>query len=128
MTPPPPHSTAALRDPNARPGDGSQVRYEEASGAPDLCPLGGTFQFDSGDPAVLVSTCWPRCCPWWSTCTAPRAIQAELASQLDELRRQARTHPSLAVRGPQGSMTATGQEQTSAQIDEPLRLQPLTLA
>lgn len=44
-----------LRDPEALPRNGSEVRYGETDGTPDLRSLGGAFVFDSGDPALLVS-------------------------------------------------------------------------
>lgn len=44
-----------LRDPDALPSDGSEVRYGEAEGTPDMRSLGGAFVFDPGDPALLVS-------------------------------------------------------------------------
>ena len=44
-----------LRDPDALPSDGSEVRYGEADGAPDMRSLGGAFVFDRTDPALLVS-------------------------------------------------------------------------
>src|SRR5690606_2719716 len=34
---------------------GSEVRYGEAGGAPDMRSLGGAFVFDDADPALLVS-------------------------------------------------------------------------
>ena len=44
-----------LRDPDALPSDGSEVRYGEAGGTPDMRSLGGAFVFDRADPALLVS-------------------------------------------------------------------------
>lgn len=44
-----------LRDPDALPSDGSEVRYGEADGTPDMRSLGGAFVFDRADPALLVS-------------------------------------------------------------------------
>src|SRR5690606_31329637 len=44
-----------LLDPADLPRDGSEVRYGEAGGAPDLPSLGGAFVFDDADPALLVS-------------------------------------------------------------------------
>jgi AraC-like DNA-binding protein len=44
-----------LLDPADLPNDGSDVRYGEAGGAPDMRSLGGTFLFDHADPALLVS-------------------------------------------------------------------------
>lgn len=49
--PPPP----VLWDADALPSDGSEVRYGDTDGAPDMRSLGGAFVFDSGDPALLVS-------------------------------------------------------------------------
>lgn len=49
--PPPP----VLRDPDALPSDGSEVRYGEMEGTPDLRSLGGAFLFDNDNPALLVS-------------------------------------------------------------------------
>ncbi|WP_187471119.1 AraC family transcriptional regulator [Luteimonas viscosa] len=43
------------RDPHALPSDGSEVRYGEAGGTPDMRSLGGAFVFDRADPALLVS-------------------------------------------------------------------------
>lgn len=42
-------------DPADLPRDGSEVRYGEAGGAPDMRSLGGAFVFDDADPALLVS-------------------------------------------------------------------------
>ncbi|NDK39042.1 AraC family transcriptional regulator [Pseudoxanthomonas gei] len=47
--------TPTVRDPDTLPSDGSEVRYGEADGAPDMRSLGGAFVFDRGDPALLVS-------------------------------------------------------------------------
>ena len=44
-----------LRDPHALPSDGSELRYGEPDGAPDMRALGGAFLFDRDDPALLVS-------------------------------------------------------------------------
>lgn len=44
-----------LLDPADLPRDGSEVRYGEAAGAPDMRSLGGAFVFDDADPALLVS-------------------------------------------------------------------------
>jgi AraC-like DNA-binding protein len=44
-----------LRDPHALPSDGSELRYGEPDGAPDMRSLGGAFVFDRDDPALLVS-------------------------------------------------------------------------
>jgi len=44
-----------LLDPEALPSDGSEVRYGEQGGMPDMRSLGGAFLFDSTDPALLVS-------------------------------------------------------------------------
>lgn len=49
-----------VRDPNALPNDGSEVRYGDPQGAPDMRSLGGAFVFDgidveSRDPSLLVS-------------------------------------------------------------------------
>ncbi|WP_202845090.1 AraC family transcriptional regulator [Luteimonas saliphila] len=44
-----------LRDPEALPSDGSEVRYGEPGGTPDMRSLGGAFVFDRTDPALLVS-------------------------------------------------------------------------
>jgi AraC-like DNA-binding protein len=44
-----------LLDPAELPSDGSEVRYGDAGDAPDMRSLGGTFQFDEADPALLVS-------------------------------------------------------------------------
>jgi AraC-like DNA-binding protein len=44
-----------LRDPDALPSDGSEVRYGEPDGTPDMRSLGGAFVFDRADPALLVS-------------------------------------------------------------------------
>ena len=49
--PPPP----MLMDPDALPSDGSEVRYGQTDGTPDLRSLGGAFVFDGHDPALLVS-------------------------------------------------------------------------
>ena len=49
--PPPPVSW----DADALPSDGSEVRYGDTEGTPDMRSLGGAFVFDSGDPALLVS-------------------------------------------------------------------------
>lgn len=49
--PPPP----VLQDPDALPSDGSEVRYGDTDGMPDMRSLGGAFVFDGGDPALLVS-------------------------------------------------------------------------
>ncbi len=44
-----------LLDPDALPNDGSEVRYGEVGGTPDMRALGGAFAFDHADPAVLVA-------------------------------------------------------------------------
>src|SRR5690606_28309573 len=44
-----------LLDPADLPRDGSEVRYGEAGGTPDMRSLGGAFVFDDADPALLVS-------------------------------------------------------------------------
>jgi len=44
-----------LRDPHALPSDGSEVRYGEPDGPPDMRALGGAFLFDRDDPALLVA-------------------------------------------------------------------------
>lgn len=44
-----------LRDPDAVPNDGREVRYGEPYGLPDMRSLGGAFVFDGADPALLVS-------------------------------------------------------------------------
>jgi AraC-like DNA-binding protein len=44
-----------LRDPEALPSDGSEVRYGDTDGRADMRSLGGAFVFDGGDPALLVS-------------------------------------------------------------------------
>jgi len=44
-----------LLDPADLPRDGSEVRYGEAGGAPDMRSLGGAFVFDDADPTLLVS-------------------------------------------------------------------------
>ena len=44
-----------LRDPHALPSDGSEVRYGEAEGAPDMRALGGAFMFGCADRALPVS-------------------------------------------------------------------------
>ncbi len=44
-----------VRDPDALPSDGSEVRYGDAGGAPDMRSLGGAFLFDGPDPSLLVS-------------------------------------------------------------------------
>lgn len=44
-----------LLDPADLPRDGSEVRYGEAGGAPDMRSLGGAFVFDDANPALLVS-------------------------------------------------------------------------
>lgn len=43
------------RDPHALPSDGSELRYGDPGGAPDMRSLGGAFVFDEADPALLVS-------------------------------------------------------------------------
>lgn len=48
-------SPPVLWDADALPSDGSEVRYGDTDGAPDMRSLGGAFVFDSGDPALLVS-------------------------------------------------------------------------
>ncbi len=45
----------AVLDPEALPSDGSEVRYGECGGQPDMRSLGGSFLFDSADPTLLVS-------------------------------------------------------------------------
>lgn len=47
--------TPVLRDPDAVPGDGRELRYGEADGEPDMRSLGGAFLFDGPDPSLLVS-------------------------------------------------------------------------
>ena len=47
--------TPVLLDPHGLPNDGSEVRYGEAGGTPDMRALGGAFEFDHADPAVLVA-------------------------------------------------------------------------
>ncbi len=42
-------------DPDALPKDGSEVRYGDKDGTPDMRSLGGAFVFDGTDPALLVS-------------------------------------------------------------------------
>ncbi|MDH5821865.1 AraC family transcriptional regulator [Luteimonas sp. RD2P54] len=42
-------------DPDALPSDGSEVRYGDPGGAPDMRSLGGAFLFGNADPALLVS-------------------------------------------------------------------------
>lgn len=42
-------------DPKTLPNDGSEVRYGEPSGTTDMRSLGGAFEFDRADPALLVS-------------------------------------------------------------------------
>ena len=44
-----------LLDPEALPSDGSEVRYGDREGEPDMRSLGGAFLFDSVDPSLLVS-------------------------------------------------------------------------
>lgn len=44
-----------LHDPHSLPSDGSELRYGEADGPPDMRALGGAFVFDREDPALLVS-------------------------------------------------------------------------
>ncbi|WP_187775767.1 AraC family transcriptional regulator [Luteimonas suaedae] len=44
-----------LWDADALPSDGSEVRYGDAGGAPDMRSLGGAFLFASADPVLLVS-------------------------------------------------------------------------
>lgn len=44
-----------LMDPDALPSDGSEIRYGDQEGEPDMRSLGGAFLFDSADPALLVS-------------------------------------------------------------------------
>ncbi|KAF1712297.1 AraC family transcriptional regulator [Pseudoxanthomonas kalamensis DSM 18571] len=44
-----------LLDPDALPSDGSEVRYGEPGGSPDMRSLGGAFLFDRPDPSLLVS-------------------------------------------------------------------------
>jgi AraC-like DNA-binding protein len=44
-----------LRDPDALPSDGSEVRYGDPGDMPDMRSLGGAFVFDRADPALLVS-------------------------------------------------------------------------
>ncbi len=44
-----------LHDPEALPGDGSELRYGDPGGTPDMRSLGGAFVFDRDDPALLVS-------------------------------------------------------------------------
>ena len=44
-----------LLDPAGLPSDGSEVRYGEPGGTPDMRSLGGAFVFDRADPALLVS-------------------------------------------------------------------------
>ncbi|MBB5206875.1 AraC family transcriptional regulator [Chiayiivirga flava] len=43
------------RDPHLLPDDGSEVRYGDASGTPDMRSLGGAFVFDEADPALLAA-------------------------------------------------------------------------
>lgn len=47
--------TPVVMDPDALPSDGSEVRYGDADGAPDMRSLGGAFLFGGADPALLVS-------------------------------------------------------------------------
>lgn len=42
-------------DPDSLPDDGSEVRYGDPDGHPDMRALGGAFLFDRSDPALLVS-------------------------------------------------------------------------
>ncbi|NZA26230.1 AraC family transcriptional regulator [Luteimonas sp. SJ-92] len=42
-------------DADTLPRDGSEVRYGDPGGVPDMRSLGGAFLFDSADPALLVS-------------------------------------------------------------------------
>lgn len=44
-----------LLDPADLPSDGSEVRYGEPDGTPDMRSLGGAFVFNRADPALLVS-------------------------------------------------------------------------
>jgi AraC-like DNA-binding protein len=44
-----------LHDPHALPSDGSELRYGEPDGEPDMRSLGGAFLFDRDDPALLIS-------------------------------------------------------------------------
>lgn len=44
-----------LRDPDAVPSDGREIRYGEPGGAPDLRSLGGAFVFDHADPGLLIA-------------------------------------------------------------------------
>lgn len=44
-----------LRDPNTLPNDGSELRYGESGGTPDMRSLGGAFLFDRDDLALLAA-------------------------------------------------------------------------
>ena len=44
-----------VRDPDAIPNDGGDVRYGDPHDAPDMRSLGGAFLFDGPDPSLLVS-------------------------------------------------------------------------
>lgn len=44
-----------LLDPDALPRDGSEIRYGDRDGPPDMRSLGGAFAFDGADPALLIS-------------------------------------------------------------------------
>lgn len=44
-----------LLDPDALPSDGSEVRYGDRDGEPDMRSLGGAFLFEGADPSLLVS-------------------------------------------------------------------------
>lgn len=44
-----------VRDPDALPSDGSEIRYGDADGPPEMRALGGAFRFERDDPALLVS-------------------------------------------------------------------------
>lgn len=48
-------ATPVAMDPDAMPNDGSEVRYGEREGPPDMRSLGGAFLFDSAHQALLVS-------------------------------------------------------------------------
>ena len=59
-----------LHDPHSLPSDGSELRYGEADGPPDMRALGGAFVFDRED-----QRCWCDAPPCY-TCGFPRAVAA----------------------------------------------------
>lgn len=48
-------SRPIVLDPDTLPSDGSEVRYGDREGEPDMRLLGGAFVFESTDPSLLVS-------------------------------------------------------------------------